>query len=354
MDLLKYKSDFKEAKQYWNAFWNKEVIDRPCISITAPLDEKSKKLRPYQRARCSDTEFDKVLIDFDVWAESTYFGADAVPFFRFSFGPDQFSSFLGAELTVAEDKQTSWVNPYVTDWKTVKLQLNEDNENWKKMLYYINKASKFGEGKFITGMIDLHSNMDCLSAVRDPANLCMDILDCPEELDKVMKQVRSQYVPIHKAIHEAGAMVDRGCIGWIPCYAEGKFAVVQCDFMCMISPEHARRFVMPAVAEEAAYLDYSIFHLDGANALVHLDDILAIPDIDAVQWVPGAGKPPLIEWMDILKKIIKAKKGTQLYCTVEEAKIFHKELGPQGVFYDIGATSKKEADDLIAWFKKNT
>lgn len=36
---LKYKNDFKEAKKYWNAFWEGEIIDRPLIIASFPKYE---------------------------------------------------------------------------------------------------------------------------------------------------------------------------------------------------------------------------------------------------------------------------------------------------------------------------
>ena len=44
---IKYKPDFERAKTYWKAFWEKEVIDRPLISITAPKDNVQQKTDRY-------------------------------------------------------------------------------------------------------------------------------------------------------------------------------------------------------------------------------------------------------------------------------------------------------------------
>lgn len=351
---MKYKPDLGRVKNYWEAFWNKEVIDRPCIFVTAPRNDKvGQKKRPLYMAG-ADGDYEKALKIFDEWAASTYFGGEAIPYLDVSFGPDQFSAFLDAALTMAEDKTTSWVKPFVSDWKTVKIQFREDNSTWTKMLEYIRFATQFSEGKFLIGMLDLHSNMDCLSAIRGPENLCLDIIDCPDEVGRVLNQVRSLYAPVYEGIYKAGDMKHRGTIGWTPFYCQGKFATIQCDFICMISPKDARRFVIPALAEEASFLDHSVFHLDGPEALVHLDDILAIREIDVIQWVPGAGSPPLIEWMDLLKKIQKKKKGLEIRCSPEEVKKFHRELQPDGILYIIEASSKQEADGLISWLKDNT
>ena len=33
---MRYKPDLEEAKRYWRAFWEKEIIDRPAMCVTAP------------------------------------------------------------------------------------------------------------------------------------------------------------------------------------------------------------------------------------------------------------------------------------------------------------------------------
>lgn len=353
IERLKYKHDLPRVKKYWDAFWNHEIIDRPCVFVTVPKDKYTRKEKlPYMAGY--DGQYEKALMMFDEWADSTYFGGESIPFIDISFGPDQFSAFLGAELKMAEDKTTSWANPFVTDWKTVNIQLKENNNTWVRMLEYIRFAARFSQDKFLIGMLDLHSNMDCISAIRGPENLCMDIIDCPDEVERVLKEVRVLYPYVYEGIYKAGDMKSRGTIGWAPFYCEGKFATIQCDFICMISPEKARRFVIPALQEEASYLDHSVYHYDGPGALVHLEDILAIPKIDVIQWIPGDGNPPLIEWMDLLKKIQKKKKGLQIICSVEEAKKFHKELRPEGVLYCVEASTIQEAEKLISWLENNT
>ena len=350
---LKYKPDLDLTKKYWGAFWNREIIDRPCIAVIAPKDKTRQKEKPPYMAG-SNGQYEKPLKMFDEWADSTYFGGEAIPFFDISFGTDQFSAFLGAELKMAKNRRTSWAKPFVTDWKTADIELKEDNSTWEKMLEYMRFAAEFSKEKFLLTMMDFHSNMDCLAAIRGPQNLCLDIIDCPDEVERAMKKVNAIYESIYEGIYEAGNMKQCGTIGWLPYYCEGKFAVMECDFICMVSPEHACRFVIPALIKEASFLDHSIYHYDGVGALPHLDNILAIHEIDGIQWVPGAGQPPLIEWMDLLKKIQKAGKGVYIGCSAAEVKVFHRELRPEGVLYSVETSSKQEADDIILWLKKNT
>jgi hypothetical protein len=98
-----------------------------------------------------------------------------------------------------------------------------------------------------------------------------------------------------------------------------------------------------------------VYHYDGPGALSHLDEILGIKKIDVIQWVPGAGQPRTIEWMDLLKKIQKSGKGLWLYdWTVQEIKDHFKELDPRGVMYSVWTKSQKEGEELLEYLKRNT
>ena len=150
-------------------------------------------------------------------------------------------------------------------------------------------------------------------------------------------------------------MKERGTIGWSPIYCAGKSAVLQCDVSCLLSPEQGRRYVFPAIEEEAQFLDHCVYHLDGKEALVHLDTILSIDKIDCIQWVPGAGQPRTPEWMELLQRIQAAGKAVWIYdWTLEEIKAYHRELKPDRVAYQVAVSSPSEAEELLRFLRKNT
>lgn len=43
-------------------------------------------------------------------------------------------------------------------------------------------------------------------------------------------------------------------------------------------------FCLPGMKEVARHFEFSIYHLDGEGALRHLDSILEIPGLRAIQW----------------------------------------------------------------------
>lgn len=355
MQLL-HKPDFEETRQYWRAFWENEIIDRPCCRVTAPKDGVViPQAPPGLQVNIDPAEYRALAEQFDEYASAIYWAGEAVPAFMPNFGPDLFASFFGAELQYSESSpDTSWAVPFVDDWSAIKGLFEAPSGKWWDRINQLYSVfAEVAQDRFILSIPDLHGNMDGLAAIRGPQKLCEDLLDSPEDIDFAMREIRKAFPMVYEALFKTGKM-DVGTSCWLPYYSEKRFCVLQCDFIIMISPEHLRRWVVPALIEEASFLDHSVFHYDGPGALVHLDDILAIEQIHSIQWTPGDGQPPLIEWMDLLKRIQAAGKGLYIGATPEEVKVYHKELKPEGVFYSVWANTQKEADDILKWLKDNT
>ena len=87
------------------------------------------------------------------------------------------------------------------------------------------------------------------------------------------------------------------------------------DSAAMFSPAMFQRFVVPALREQCRYLDYSMYHLDGNEQFGHLDALLEIEELDAIEWTPNANLPlggdP--QWYDLYRRILAAGKSLQVY-----------------------------------------
>jgi len=351
---LSFKPDFEEAKVRWRAYWNYEIIDRPAVWITAPKDGvEPAPAPPYLDGW--DGDYEAAVERYRAHARTIWFGGEAMPAMACDFGPDQFASFLGAELVRSSDSlDTTWAVPFVERWEDVlPLRLKEDAPRWVGLLRFLETAAEAGEGDFLVRHIDLHSNMDALVGIRGAVQLCEDLIDQPEMIHAAMRDVRALYRVIWTRVAEAGRM-RYGTTSWLPFFSEGKYSPMECDFSCLVSPKMFREFILPALEEEAAFLDHSIYHLDGPDALVHLDDILAVKDINGIQWVPGAGEAETTDWMPLYKRIQASGKGLYLHGSLDQIKQFHRELRPEGVLYNTWAPSQKEGEEFLEWMAKNT
>ena len=357
--VLSAKPDFERARTAWRHFWAGDVYERPLVLAECndgPPPEVHPRAERYRRAMAGD--YDGVLADIDRFLEVHRWLGEAMPGFWVDHGPDQYAAFLGAELQFSPGVgHTNWVDPIVDDWESfLPLRLDENNPVYRSVLTFARKMAAHGEGRYLVRCIDAHSHADMLSALRGPERFCMDFALQPETVARAMAQARPIFRQVYDAVYEAGNMGgEKGCTQLI--WSDGKCGIIQCDFIIMIGPEHFRRYVLPAIEEEAAHLDHCIFHLDGPGAFRHLDDLLAVPDIDMIQLVPGAGQPAAHTWTDLMKRCLAAGKGVQVYgagLDLDRIRILHRELGPRGVMYCPQGGNRENIEEICDWLKRNT
>ena len=352
---LELKPDLEAATQRWLAFWEQDIIDRPVCNMRAPKTGVPGVGGPPYLAGARE-DFGPIIQQALDSAACVWWGGDAIPNYVPSFGPDQMAAWIGADLRFDERGYgTNWVVACVEDWNDwLPLKLDESNPWWTRFLAFMRALAEACRGKLLLTHVDLHSNADLLAAMREPAHLCLDMYDIPETIDRAMADARALFNTIYDAIYEAGNMAEYGTLGWVPAYHPVKTNTIQCDFAALVGPKQFQRWVLPALEAEAAHLEHCVYHYDGPECLVHLDDICSIKGLDCIQWTTGARNAAFMEWMDLLKQIQAKGKSLWIPCSIEEMKLYHKELKPNQLFYDCYAGSEEEGEAALEWLVRNT
>jgi len=352
---LAYKPDLSDAARRWEAYYRGEMIDRPIVCVSAPKDpSKQVKGSTYREKQFGD--LDDIISRALEAAENTYYGGESIPAFGPSFGCDEVAVFtvMGAKFAWSDESgDTCWSEPCVDDWgSSPPITLKRDHPLWQRMLTFYRKAADRMAGKMLLTPLDLHTNMDMLLALRGSERLCMDCIEQPRMIDRAMADARRVFREVWSATAKAGRMDE---FGYCNCmYSMEGASFLQCDFSCMISPAMFRRWVLPALEEEASIVKHVVYHWDGPGALVHTADLLASKGLHTMSYVPGAGHGSHVEHLDLLKRVQAGGKAVQVWGTPDEMKQLHRELKPERVIYCTNTKTPAEADDLLKWFVKNT
>lgn len=344
---LALKPDFTQTVNRFEAWWHGEVIDRPPVTLHVRPHRPWCGPPPHtgtQRQRWLDAEHQ---LDCAVATiEQHDYPGDAFPAFVPNVGPELAATLLGCELTFTET--TNWTEPVVQtieQWDAiVGRPLNFDNPYWRAIERMTDLALERAAGRFIIGVTDLHNNFDTLAALRDPIALCLDIADDPERIRHVAHDLRRAFTTAFDRLWQRITAVGMGCTTWCPLYHQGPCYLPSCDFWCMLGPDMARELILPEVCAEMAPLERTLFHLDGPDALCHLDLLLELPELNAVQWVYGAGNGPATRWVDVYRRILAAGKSVQVIAEADEGLALLEALGPNGIWLTI----TEPFDDLVA------
>ena len=241
-----------------------------------------------------------------------HFLGDAFPFATPNFGPGSIAAFMGCELTNGAD--TVWFYPKtMSELPAVTFEFDPENVWFRRICdSYRAAAARFGN-QVQLGMTDIGGNLDILVSYRPGENLLMELYDCPEAVEQKTWDVHKMWWHYFEELNKIIQLGHPGYSAWTPFYSETPYYILQCDFGFMIGADMFDRFAKPELEAMCRKLSNPFFHLDGPGMLTHLDSLLAIPELKGIQWVPGAGQPDLVEWIDVFRKIRNAGKRIQFF-----------------------------------------
>ena len=125
------------------------------------------------------------------------------------------------------------------------------------------------------------------------------------------------------------------------------------DFSYMISPAMFAEFVRPELQASCRRLANSFYHLDGVGQLAHLDLLLEMPELNGIQWVPGAGQPDWRHWPDVFRRIRAAGKLIQVYAwPLETLDVMADQLGSAAGICLVGEVGADKEDKLARMLER--
>ena len=116
----------------------------------------------------------------------------------------------------------------------------------------------------------------------------------------------------------------------------------------MISPVQFRRFVLPALQTEMQHMTHNIFHVDGKGVARHLDAILELPNLQAIQWVQGMGDDlPIMQWAPLIRRIQAAGKSVVVDLQKSELEDFIGAVRPEGILLCMASDDEEEEHAIL-------
>jgi 5-methyltetrahydrofolate--homocysteine methyltransferase len=310
-----YIQDWQIKYERFEEWWNLADVKKPLMMIIAagkkgnpvPLEKPGDPSTIYLDPRY-------IVTNYRNFCETHFFLADAYPNVDLNLGPGSMALYLGAEPGFAWD--TLWYHEFINSPDEFeKLTFDANNKWWLKHQEILQEAVTLADNDFYVNIPDIIENIDILSALRGPQDLCFDIADEEDAVKKGVEKIDSFYFTYYDAYYNMLKSAD-GIASYTTfnILGKGKVAKIQCDFSAMISPEMFRTFVQPSLFKQCKELKYSLYHLDGPDAIKHLDALMEIKELNALQWTCGAGKPDGSSecWYPIYDKVRDAGKGLWL------------------------------------------
>lgn len=356
---MAYQGNKKETLERFAGWWKRKYIGRPLMRVIAyrdgydtELDEKLKPDKPedlYLNAE-SITERHKHYMDNHIYM------ADSLPSIDVNLGPGSLALYLGSKPILKTD--TIWYEECIEDYdEWPGFTFNPENYWWNKHKELLSICKKYSNNEYFINMPDLIENMDILSAMRGTENLCYDMIDNPDTVINCIEQIQNVYFKYFDAIYEIIKDKDNNMsYTSFSIYGPGRVAKVQCDFSAVMSPMQFREFVVPSLRKQCKDLNFSLYHLDGIDAIKHVDALMEIEELDGLQWTSGVTEPDGAsqKWYPIFDKVKSA--GKALWVMIDDgtpddwadsAERMIKRYGTEGLYLVFPEMPLKDAEKMM-------
>jgi len=344
-----WKANLEETKQHYTDWWSHKGIVlnmwehfqegvQPHADIPAP--------KPYKdlNQRWFDPQWRAEYLDWYVAHSSLK--ADILPVANTQLGPGSLAAILGGVFEGGED--TIWIHPdpnYTDD-----IKFNPQHPNYLLHKQLLKAVKEKAQGHYYVGMPDLMEGMDVLAALKGTDKVLLDTVMQPEVLERQMQQINDIYFQVFDELYDIIREGDEMAFCYFSSWAPGKMSKLQCDISTMISTDDYRRFVQPFIRQQCQQIDYTLYHLDGVGAMHHLDALLEIKELNAIQWTPGVGEPQggSPKWYDLYKKILAGGKSIMAcWVTLDELKPLLDNIGNDGVHLEMDFHNEYEVEQAM-------
>lgn len=356
---MRFKEDIDIVRKRIYAFWDREIIDRVLVSVIAPK-EKGKNISMFHNSRDLSNQPEELR---KYWEdpetiyrnnmerlENTFLGGETLPVIFQNYGTSGHCNYFGAVPSYGND--TIWFDPVWEDLEEAENSYTE--ELLKKHLAITKYLTEHAEDNYFVGMPDSSGTIDALGHLYGTENVLMDMLCDPDALKKAIRILDEGWVKTNEMFYRTTESLNRGgAHAWMHLLAPGRVAHMQCDMSVMFSQEMYKEFVVDELKHQLEWLEYPVYHFDGIEQEKHLDYILGLEKLKAIQWTHVAGQPSAVHFLPVLKRIQAAGKGLIVMTPAEDVPELLENLSGKGLYIHTETEDVDSAKALIKYVEKN-
>lgn len=355
---MKYKPDIEKVRKRLYAFWEREVIDRACICVLAPRNrgdhismfENPRDLRDNPEELIKYwTDPETIYYNNIERLERTYFGGDTLPIVFQNYGTSGHCNYFGARPTFGND--TIWFQPV---WDCVgDVEGSYTQVLLEKHLEIARYLTSRARDQYFVGMPDSTGTIDAIGHLCGASEALIAMLEEPEAMKHAIDIINQGWEKTNEKFYQISKEVNGGgAHAWMHLLAPGKLTHMQCDMSVMISADMYEKYVLDELNQQMHWLEYPVYHFDGIEQKIHLEHLLKLKKLKAIQWTHVAGQPSASHYLPILKNIQAAGKGLIIMAPAKDVPILLQELSAKGLYIHTEAEDKEQAKEIIRYVER--
>lgn len=349
-----WKTNWEESKKHYTDWWNgKGLVLSMWEHLQQGVTPHADVPKPAPARDLKQYWFDPQwrADNLHYLLSRSSFMADIPPVANTHLGPGSLAALMGAELDGGPD--TIWIRH--KPGTEMNLTFDQKHPMWQLHTDLLKACKANANGNYYVGCPDLVEGLDVLASIRGTQDVLMDMMMQPDELIQQLQLINQVYFEAYNRIYELIREGDESTFCYFSLWAPGRVSKLQSDISIMISEDDFRQFVQPFIREQAQKIDYTLYHLDGVGAQRHLDALLEIDELNAIQWTPGVGEPQGGNacWYDLYRRILAGGKSVMAnWVTLDELEPLLDQVGNQGLHINVDFKTERDIEQAIRIVEK--
>ncbi|UCD81635.1 MAG: hypothetical protein JSW26_09500 [Desulfobacterales bacterium] len=349
---MQYKPDIKTIIKRFEAFWQKDLYDRPPIRIRYPIPGQSDE---EWTDACQSTRIYFAYHE-NVFRHRLELRDDALPSATVDMGPGFMGGVMGCNVRF--EHGTTWSEHCLRDWSDLEdledHPLNEGNPWIRRLKQTIDDFLEKSTGKCAVGLALPLGPGDIMTALRGPTDICEDFYTSPDALCRLGKICTKAWIAVTQLQLEWIPALEGGYCDNYEIWTPGRTSYFTNDISTLLSAETYRDHLFAFDCQVAETLDTPWMHVHSGGARL-IPEFLKIPGLVGIQIVNDrpAG-PTLKEILPFVKMVQKDHCLLLRKYSMPELEEIFPELSPQKLYIDTQCGALEEAKRLLEmWDERN-
>lgn len=319
--------DFPTIAKRFEAWWQQDLLDRPVFIGMADTNPARQITLRYELLDDPDAWFEMKRADM----RQLLCVGNAIPRISVDLGPMPLAGLFGGQRTAAYG--TLWTHSFIDDdWSNAPdWSIPDQHPVWVLMQELLARIGQDAKGRYLVCAPDLGAAGDLLQIMRGSSPLCMDVIDQPERVRAALDGIHASWFYAFTEAYRIVVGQGAGLYQWLRLWSSQPYVVPACDFSAVLGPRQFEKLFLPDIARLAAAVGRAAYHLDGPDATRHLDALLEIPEIRAIQFSPGPANFTALGWVDMFRRIQDKGRSLLILCPADDILALSQELRPEGL-----------------------
>ena len=229
MNIHFTESDWQRIARDWNAWWAGE-LERPLVVLEIADPVPGVDYSQFSKFGL-ETPIDDILDNWQRVLEATHWLGDSFPKWWVNYGPGAMAAFLGSRVSWSPDTTWFWPLEGISSLREIHLRYDPANVWWQRIYQMTARAVERWGAQVLVGTTDIGGGLDILAALRSSEKLLLDVMDDPDEVDRLTKEITSLWIRYYDELEALTSAAGRGNACWGPLLVTGQGLYVAVRFL---------------------------------------------------------------------------------------------------------------------------